>query len=86
MTNERGMSGQEVKDVFGDREMLELEAIERDLMDTIDSIRTRLREEWDEDLQDELRNTIAELRNAQKRLHALDQKFSGINKEARPVM
>lgn len=85
MAYERKMLGKEVKEVFGDGEMLKLEENERSLIDAINAMKAKLNKEWDQDLQNELQEAIKELRVIQRRLQVIDQRLGGTNEEAKPV-
>ena len=85
MKNIETMTGAEIREVFGNREALELEQLAAQLKQDIEFIKSRMDEEWDEGLLDELHDALLNLRRVQQQIREIRKKYTRINTKARPV-
>ena len=79
------MTGAEIRDVYGNKEAFELEQQATQLSEDIEFIKSKMDEEWDEGLKDQLRDVLDKLREVNKDIRAIKERHTRINAEARPV-
>ena len=85
MKNAEAMTGAEIRDVYGNKEAFELEQQATQLSEDIEFIKSKMDEEWDEGLKDQLRDVLDKLREVNKDIRAIKERYTRINAEARPV-
>lgn len=79
------MTGGEIREVFGNKEPLGLEALTELLSDAEHNIKVQLDKEWDEEVHEELVGIKKDLRNINRRMVALQKKYTSLNDESREV-